>query len=123
MQVRQGANVSNHQLSQLKHIVQDALNQQHESFTEYTYTLIAHDIGKRVTNALGGVWSCIVGKYFEEQSDKLEFSFHVSAVRYQCFLVKSGHGDEQHFVYIGQIYDPLCAIRALHQSSSQWNMS
>jgi len=99
-----------------------------EDCNEFLFTKLSFGIGRKCNEEFGGKWSCICGEYNDprsqstnsEEKSVLEFSFSVSAVRFQSVII-----DNRFFVYVGQIYDPVAPIRQLAQvsESNQWNLS
>mgnify|MGYP001065359541 CR=1 FL=1 len=109
-----------------------------DTYNEFSFTKLSFAVGKACNAEFGGKWSCICGEYndprLNEQTQSssenegtapkkkkvLEFSFSVSAVRFQSIII-----DDRFFVYVGQIYDPVAPIRQLAQVSetSQWNLN
>ena len=104
-----------------------------DTYNEFSFTKLSFAVGRACNAEFGGKWSCICGEYndprLNEQTQSLEgtaqkkvleFSFSVSAVRFQSIII-----DDRFFVYVGQIYDPVAPIRQLAQVSetSQWNLN
>lgn len=112
----QGIGMSFDQFSRLLPLIQSSFSfiQPTES-REYKYTQIAYAIGGKCNEEFGGKWVCICGHYNNEKEEKLEFSFSVSAIRFQCFIV-----NREYFLYIGQIYDPLAPIAHVAAVNNEW---
>jgi hypothetical protein len=83
------------------------------STKEEHYTQRAFHVGRAMNGKFGGIWSCICG---EITNDQLDFSFSLSAVRFQSVIVL-----RKHFFYVGQIYDPLAPL--LNNQKSEWNLN
>ncbi|KAL0485553.1 dynein light chain [Acrasis kona] len=117
MEVREGFGVglSQDQKKYMYNLIRETLiNKSYggvDSTKEEHYTQRAFHIGRTFNNHYGGVWSCICGEII---NDNLDFSFSLSAVRFQSVVVH-----KKHFFYVGQIYDPLAAIS---NTDSEWNL-
>jgi hypothetical protein len=79
---------------------------------EEDYTQRSFHVGRSMNDKFGGVWSCISG---EISNNQLDFSFSLSAVRFQSVII-----EKKHFFYVGQIYDPLAPL--LSNKKSEWNL-
>lgn len=82
------------------------------STQEEDYTKRAFHIGRTMNVKYRGIWSCICG---EVTKDQLDFSFSLSAIRFQSVTV-----EKKHFFYVGQIYDPLAPL--INSEISEWNL-
>jgi hypothetical protein len=112
----QGIGISPNQFNRLLPLIQSSFSSiQPTESREYKYTQIAFAIGSKCNEEFGGKWTCVCGHYNNEGEEKLEFSFSVSAIRFQCFIV-----NREYFLYIGQIYDPLAPIAHVAAVDNEW---